>query len=84
MKTIQSIKSELQDGYRAFSGARLADAKAVFKSALLGLLLVPTTSDAEAAEVRTFLTRDVYFSLTSSHSGVILLRQLVNTFSEYQ
>ena len=52
VKTIQSIKPELQEGYRAFSGNRLADAKGVFLSVLQSLLLVPITSDAEAADVR--------------------------------
>ena len=37
------------------SGNRLADAKAAFKSVLLGLLLVPITSDAEATEVWFFI-----------------------------
>ena len=50
-ETLPSLKPELQEGYRAVSGNRLADAKAAFKSVLLGLLLVPITSDAEATEV---------------------------------
>ncbi|KAL5481033.1 hypothetical protein ACEPAI_9974 [Sanghuangporus weigelae] len=56
VKTLQSIKSEQQEGYRAFSGARLADAKDIFKSVLLSLLLVPITSDAEAAGWRQAVT----------------------------
>ena len=54
VKTIQSLKAELHEGYRAVSGNKLADAKAVFKSVLENLLLVPITSDAEANEVGCF------------------------------
>ena len=49
--TLESIKPELQEGYKAVSGARLADAQTAFKSVLKNLLLVSVTSDAEATEV---------------------------------
>lgn len=51
VKTVQSLKAELLDGYRAVSGNKLADAKAVFKSVLENLLIVPIASDSEASEV---------------------------------
>ncbi|KAH8113922.1 coatomer subunit alpha-2 [Phellopilus nigrolimitatus] len=56
VKTLQSIKPELHDGYRAVSGNKLAEAKVAFKSALQTLLLVPISSDAEAAEWRNLVT----------------------------
>ena len=55
VKTLQSIKPELHEGYKAVSGNKLADAKTSFKSVLLSLLLVPITSDAEATEVRSLI-----------------------------
>lgn len=56
VKTLQSIKPELHEGYRAVSGNRLADAKVSFISVLQSLLLVPITSDAEATEWRNLVT----------------------------
>lgn len=80
VKTLQSIKPELQEGYRAVSGNRLSDAKAAFKSVLLSLLLVPITSDAEATEVCHIL---VSFSFLAKFSSLQQWRNLVTSTREY-
>lgn len=49
--TIQSIRSELSEGFRAVSGNKLPEAQTAFKSALHSLLLVAVSSDDEAKEV---------------------------------
>lgn len=49
--SLQSLKPELQEGYRAVSGNKLPEALTAFKSLLYSLLLVAVTSDAEAKEV---------------------------------
>ena len=51
VKSLQSIKPEIAEGYRAVSGNKLADAQVIFKSVLQSLLFVPLTSDNDAAEV---------------------------------
>jgi coatomer subunit alpha len=51
VKSLQSMKPELADGYRAVSGNKLADAQVIFKSVLQGLLFVPLTSENDATEV---------------------------------
>ncbi|TDL13674.1 hypothetical protein BD410DRAFT_872564 [Rickenella mellea] len=56
VRTVQSVKADLQDGYRAVTGNKLADAKDVFKSVLYSLLLVAVSSDAEATEWRNLVT----------------------------
>ncbi|KAI5120086.1 hypothetical protein M0805_001242 [Coniferiporia weirii] len=56
VKTLQTVKPELHEGYRAVSGNKLAEAKVVFQSVLQTLLLVSISSDSEAAEWRTLVT----------------------------
>lgn len=69
VKTLQNVKPELVEGYRAVQGNKLPEAKEIFKSVLLSLLLVPITSDAEAAEVsRPFLSHETV-PLTQNDSG---------------
>lgn len=51
VKTIQTVKTELNEGYRFVSGNKLMEARTTFKSVLYSLLLVAITSDAEATEV---------------------------------
>ena len=55
VKSLQSIRAELSEGFRAVSGNKLADAKEVFKGVLHGLLLVPVASDSDAKQVRVGL-----------------------------
>ncbi|THH32069.1 hypothetical protein EUX98_g2109 [Antrodiella citrinella] len=56
VRTIQSIRTELSEGFRAVSGNKLADAQVVFQSVLHNLLLVPVSSDDEAREWRDLVT----------------------------
>lgn len=51
VKTLTNIRPELVEGYRAVQGNKLPEAQALFRSVLMSLLLVPITSDAEAADV---------------------------------
>lgn len=53
-RSLQSIRSELADGYRFVSGNKLADAQTTFRSVLQGLLLVVLSSDDEAKQVSRF------------------------------
>lgn len=50
-KTLQRVKPELQEGYQAVSGNRLADARDAFKPVLRSLLLTHPTSDTEPREM---------------------------------
>jgi hypothetical protein len=52
--TVQSLRSELSEGYRFVSGNRLPKAKKKFCSILQSLLLVAVSSDKEANEVSLF------------------------------
>ncbi|KAJ3491313.1 hypothetical protein NLI96_g814 [Meripilus lineatus] len=56
VKSLQSIRAELSEGFRAVSGNKLADAKEVFKGVLHGLLLVPVASDSDAKQWRDEVT----------------------------
>lgn len=56
-RSLQSVRSELSEGYRAVSGARLADAQEVFRSVLRSLLLISLTSDDEARQWRDTVTQ---------------------------
>jgi coatomer protein complex subunit alpha (xenin) len=68
VRSLASIRAELQDGYRFVSGNKLAEAQAAFRSVLHALLLVALTSDDEAKEVRSsFLA---YFG-TSADSALV-------------
>ena len=55
VKTLANVKPELIEGYRAVQGNKLPEAQVLFKSVLTSLLLVPITSDAEAADVSLIL-----------------------------
>lgn len=50
-RSIQSVRSELAEGYRSVSGNRLTEAQATFCSVLQALLLVVIASDDEAKQV---------------------------------
>lgn len=51
-RTLQSVRSELAEGYRFVSGNKLVDAQVTFRSVLQALLLVVISSDEEAKQVR--------------------------------
>ncbi|TFK73487.1 coatomer subunit alpha-2 [Pluteus cervinus] len=53
---LQSLRSELTEGYRAVSGNKLAEAQGIFKSVLHALLLVVLASDDEAKQWRETVT----------------------------
>ncbi|TFK34464.1 coatomer subunit alpha-2 [Crucibulum laeve] len=55
-RSLQSIRSELVEGYRHVSGNRLADAQSTFRSVLQALLLVVLSSDDEAKQWRDTVT----------------------------
>ncbi|ESK90725.1 coatomer alpha subunit [Moniliophthora roreri MCA 2997] len=55
-RSLQSVRSELSEGYRAVSGNKLAEAKEIFQSVLRGLLLIALTSDEEARQWRDTVT----------------------------
>ena len=48
VRSLQSIKTEMTEGYRFMSGNKLAEAQDVFRSVLHALLLVVLSSDDEA------------------------------------
>jgi coatomer protein complex subunit alpha (xenin) len=50
-RSLQSIQSELNEGYRLVSGNKLSEAQSIFQSVLQALLLVVLTSDDEAKQV---------------------------------
>ena len=50
-RTLQSIRTELSDGYRFVSGNKLSEAQTTFRSVLQALLLIVVSSDNEAKEV---------------------------------
>jgi len=56
-RSLQSVQSELAEGYRLVSGNKLADARETFRSVLQTLLLVVISSDDEAKQVSI----DVYY-----------------------
>ena len=58
-KTLHSIKTDLQEGYRAVSAAKLADAETVFRAALYSLLLITVSNDDEAKEVCSRTAYDI-------------------------
>jgi len=55
-RSLQSVRSELMEGYRAVSGNKLADAQTTFRSVLEALLLVVLTNDDEARLWRETVT----------------------------
>ena len=50
-RTLQSIRTELSEGYRFVSGNKLPEAQTTFRSVLQALLLIVVSSDNEAKEV---------------------------------
>jgi coatomer protein complex subunit alpha (xenin) len=55
-RTLQSVRTELSEGYRFVSGNKLPEAQTAFRSVLQGLLLVVVSSDDEAKEWRNTVT----------------------------
>ncbi|KAF8889702.1 coatomer WD associated region-domain-containing protein [Infundibulicybe gibba] len=55
-RSLQSIRSELTEGYRFVSGNKLAEAQATFRAVLSALLLVVLSSDDEAKQWRETVT----------------------------
>jgi coatomer protein complex subunit alpha (xenin) len=51
VRTLQSIRSELAEGYRFVAGNKLPEAQTTFRSVLQALLLVAVSSDDEGKEV---------------------------------
>ncbi|KAI0918559.1 hypothetical protein AcV5_002514 [Taiwanofungus camphoratus] len=56
VRSLQSLRSELSEGFRCVSMAKLPEAQSVFRSVLRGLLLVSISSDGEAKEWRDLVT----------------------------
>jgi coatomer protein complex subunit alpha (xenin) len=56
VRSLQSIRSELAEGYRFVSGNKLVDAQNTFRSILHALLLVVLSSDDEAKQWRETVT----------------------------
>jgi hypothetical protein len=80
-RSLQSIRTELSEGYRLVSGNKLADAQTAFRSVLHSLLLVVLSSDDEAKQVsimgdrRLIMKVDLVFHL----SGGTLSHRLAST-----
>lgn len=55
VKSLQSTRSELSEGFRAVSGNKLSEAQTIFRSVLHALLLVPVSSDSEAKQVGKYM-----------------------------
>lgn len=58
-RSLQSVRSELAEGYRLVSGNKLSEAQATFRSVLQVLLLVVLSSDDEAKLVSPYFI-DLY------------------------
>ncbi|KAJ3516748.1 hypothetical protein NLJ89_g923 [Agrocybe chaxingu] len=56
VRSLQSIRAELAEGYRFVSGNKLTEAQATFRSVLESLLLVVLSSDEEAKQWRETVT----------------------------
>jgi coatomer protein complex subunit alpha (xenin) len=69
-RSLQSVQSELAEGYRFVSGNKLTDAKTAFRSVLQALLLVVIASDDEAKQVCFCVAFD-FFASYSCYSGGI-------------
>ncbi|KAF5310809.1 hypothetical protein D9619_008047 [Psilocybe cf. subviscida] len=55
-RSLQSLRSELTEGFRFVSGNKLAEAQATFRSVLQSLLLVVLSSDEDAKQWRDTVT----------------------------
>lgn len=60
VRSLQSVRSELAEGYRFVSGNKLADARDTFRSVLQALLLVVLSSDDEAKQVSIWIILMVF------------------------
>jgi coatomer subunit alpha len=75
-RSLQSVRTELSDGYRLVSGNKLADAQTAFRSVLHSLLLVVLSSDEEAKQVSTLDDRrlimkfNLLFILVAGHCHI--------------
>ena len=58
VRSLQSIRSELAEGYRFVSGNKLVDAQNTFRSVLQALLLVVLSSDDEAKQASVCIVND--------------------------
>jgi hypothetical protein len=58
IRSLQSIRSELAEGYRFVSGNKLVEAQNTFRSVLHALLLVVVSSDDEAKQVSICVVSD--------------------------
>ncbi|KZT25720.1 coatomer subunit alpha-2 [Neolentinus lepideus HHB14362 ss-1] len=56
VRSLQSIRSELTEGFRALSGSKLPESQTIYRSVLSELLLVAVSSDQEAKEWRDLVT----------------------------
>lgn len=54
-RSLQSVRSELTEGYRLVSGNKLAEAQEAFRHVLQSLLVVVLSSDEEAKQVGAFV-----------------------------
>ena len=77
VRTLQSVRSELAEGYRFVSSNKLTEAQTTFRSVLQALLLVVVSSDDEGKEVITVFTTCLA-PLTYSNSGETRLLLAVN------
>jgi coatomer protein complex subunit alpha (xenin) len=68
-RSLQSVRSELTEGYRFVSGNRLVEAQATFRSVLNALLLVVLSSDDEAKQVGRNVICSSYFMTDLVFSG---------------
>lgn len=85
VRDLQSIRSELSEGYRFVSSNKLAEAQSTFRSVLQALLLVPVSSDDEGKEVCTITFSDhIFLILDCLYSGVTPSPLAVNTFLVFQ
>lgn len=67
VRSLQSIRSELAEGYRFVSGNKLVDAQNTFRSVLQALLLVVLSSDDEAKQVGIFVVDACHTDRPSLH-----------------
>lgn len=81
-RSLQSVRSELAEGFRFVSGNKLAEAQTVFRSVLNTLLLVALTSDDEAKQVRNICSQPEFLtaSLITDSSGETQSLPLENIF----
>lgn len=59
VRTVESVRAELAEGFKQVSSNKLPEAQVTFRTALHSLLLVPLSSDEEAREVSMPVIRNV-------------------------